>query len=183
MGIPMRPPDLTPTSSPILAIWGHPRATIRRILETNPRQLVLPLIAAYGITWALQSSIDHRLADTYDPAALALIILIVGPPLSILTLYLNSWVTHLTATWLGGTGTPVSIRAAHQLPVAAPHAAPSARLESPASLPYTDGEFACLRCPGQLEAVRQLGRTSTWPDSHYPSGPDRWLLSRMTSRY
>lgn len=111
MGIPMRPPEAIP-SSPFLAIWLHPRLTMRSILEANPRRLILRLTAAYGLISMLDTSINRRLADAFDPAALAFIILVVGPLLAILTLYLNSWATHLTGSWLGGRGSPVSIRAA-----------------------------------------------------------------------
>lgn len=108
----MQQTDAHITSSPLLSIWLHPRATIRRLLDSNPRRGVLVLAMFYGFARALAYGMDHLLGEEYGLPGLALLILVAVPLATVLLLYLAAWVTHMSASRLGGTGTRASVRAA-----------------------------------------------------------------------
>ena len=55
--------------NPWVTIWLKPRQTIRQVVETNPRYLVLPLIMISGALGLLILVIGHSLVELLTPLA------------------------------------------------------------------------------------------------------------------
>jgi hypothetical protein len=98
--------------NPWVSIWIKPRATMQQIVETNPERLVLFITALAGIDQVLNRASTRDLGDRMEWPYIFLIALIFGPIGSLLSLYLGGALIHWTGRWLGGQGTPQTIRAA-----------------------------------------------------------------------
>jgi len=104
-----------PRLNPWIAIWVRPRATMRQILETDPRRFVHRLVA---IGWTAGMAQGLVLSDWGDavPAVFLPVVFVLtaalGSALGLVLLYLNGFLLRLTGRWLEGQGDAVSIRAA-----------------------------------------------------------------------
>lgn len=115
------PPPATPGPpgerlNPWISIWTMPRATMRQILDTDPRRLVIPLALIAGVVGALGAvpalpSLTDRFSAGPGVMALALALVLV-PLCSLLMLYVVGWLLSVTGRWLDGTGDSVGMRAA-----------------------------------------------------------------------
>lgn len=91
-----------------LSLWVKPRATIRRILETNPQFMVIPLALLYGfvagITWIgfLWSRFPNR--PEYHKTSVVVILLIMGALFGLVSLYIGSALYRMVGGWLKGKG-------------------------------------------------------------------------------
>ena len=109
-----------PRLNPWIAIWVRPRATMRQILEADPRRFVHRLVA---IGWTAGMAQGLVLSDWGDavPAVFLpgvfVLTAALGTALGLILLYLNGFLLRLTGRWLEGQGDAVSIRvAARRLP-------------------------------------------------------------------
>lgn len=59
----------------IAAIWTSPRATIREILDTNPRSMFLPFAATYGIVHSLHLVVRHEIDHTTGATVLEVLLI------------------------------------------------------------------------------------------------------------
>ena len=96
---------------PWATIWTRPRATIRRIVETDVRNQVLTLaILSGGLIW-----LERRWsAPSPAPAfpMLVVIAVIVGATLGVIELYVNGALLKWAGSALGGVGSYAEVRAA-----------------------------------------------------------------------
>jgi hypothetical protein len=113
-------PPVVPAGEPLnpwLSIWTRPRATIRQILDTNPRTWVHALAVFGGIAELLFAPIPavRPLLDI-SPATMLVFKCLAGVAVGLIGLYLGSFVVWLTGRWLGGRGNFVEVRAASAWP-------------------------------------------------------------------
>ena len=98
--------------NPCFSIWTKPRATMRQIFETDPERLVLVLAMAGGFGESLGQASMENLGDHTPLAGIIAFALIGGAIGGSIGLYLGGAMLCWTGRWLGGTGTPVTVRAA-----------------------------------------------------------------------
>lgn len=100
------------TGSPFKTIWLQPRATVQKLVDTNPTYLVLVLAALSGIAqFPGQQQAPFFIPDI-SPVAGLLITLIAGPLIGIIGLYIFSYLVFWTGKGLNGQGSPLTIRTA-----------------------------------------------------------------------
>jgi hypothetical protein len=104
-------PAATPDGTPFVSMWLSPRATIRGILDTDPRYMVLPLAAAGGVFEALSRAAGRNAGDVLSLPVLLGIALVFGPLGGMAGLYIAGALLHFTGRWLGGTATRQEVRA------------------------------------------------------------------------
>ena len=117
------PPILPPAVSageplnPWLSMWTRPRATMRQILDTNPRAWVHRLAILGGICELIGAHIpDTPPFPVISSGAMLAFKCVAGACAGLLLLYLGSFVVWMTGRWLGGQGTFVEVRAASAWP-------------------------------------------------------------------
>jgi len=101
--------------NPWFAIWVQPRATMRQILDSDPRRLVHTLAALGGAVKGFQFTVPPALADPAEPGAILgikMAIAIVGAILSLAMLYLYGFLMRATGGWLAGRGDFTAVRSA-----------------------------------------------------------------------
>ncbi len=98
--------------NPWFSMWTQPRATIRQIIETDPRHQVL-LVAALGSAGQLPKGRNFP-ADAEVGYFMGFIVgqAIVGAVIGIVALFLFGWLIKVVARWFGGTGNALHTRAA-----------------------------------------------------------------------
>jgi hypothetical protein len=99
-------------ASPFVGVWLSPRNTVRGILDSDPKYLVLPLAAIGGIFQSLNRLMDRNAADMISLPILLLLAVTAGPIGGILGLHIGAALIHFTGKWIGGTGSKEEIRAA-----------------------------------------------------------------------
>lgn len=97
---------------PLTAIWLRPRATIQHVVDTELEQRVVALAALSGIVQALDNASGHNLGDHLPFPVVLGIVLIIGPMLGLIGLYLWAWLLRWTGRWLGGRATLAQLRTA-----------------------------------------------------------------------
>jgi len=119
------PPVVTPLSGahadsaapaeplvPWISIWTRPRATLRQVLDTDPRRFVFRLAALGGVACALRLASTSGFGDTH-PASVVLAVCIAGGAIGgILALFLFTSLVGLAGRWLGGQGHTSEVMAA-----------------------------------------------------------------------
>lgn len=102
--------------NPWLNLWIRPRQTIRAILDTDPRRLILFLSILNGIISSIAAYFFLLNSDPQDfqsNRSFALIIMIIiGASLGVFHLYFGGWLYQLTGKWLGGKGTFIDLKCA-----------------------------------------------------------------------
>ena len=102
-----------PEKSPWLSIWTKPRATIRRIVDENPKRSLWLLAAIYGFSSLLNSFQSVSLGFTLGLIPLVLVALILSPIWGFAVFSVWSWVISWTGRWLKGEGDFQKVRAAY----------------------------------------------------------------------
>jgi hypothetical protein len=100
------------TENPFLTIWTRPRATIRGIVNTDPRRYVVPLAMAGGIVHTLERAFGRNTGDTLPLATILLFVVLLGPLSGLIGLHLLGWILGVTGRWIGGRATWEEVRAA-----------------------------------------------------------------------
>ena len=114
-----RPPAYSPPGpahgaeplNPWFAIWFMPRATMRQILDTNPKRMVHILAMLGGILEGIASRVPD-LPFMIPLAGLVAFKAIVGLFAGLILLYAGSFLLWMTGRWLGGKGAFTDVRAA-----------------------------------------------------------------------
>jgi hypothetical protein len=89
-----------PQPSPLISIWFHPRATIRRIVDTDPTKHVIMLAALMGIESALSLASSQQIGNTWPLAAILVVCMVGGALLGVISLYANGEIY----SWFGSLG-------------------------------------------------------------------------------
>lgn len=100
------------THSPWLTIWYQPRATLRAIIQSNPKQDVILIAILVGLLSFFSGILPYLFSDLTFLIIGMLLTLILGPISGIIWLYVIGWILGLTGMMLGGKGTGEEIRAA-----------------------------------------------------------------------
>jgi len=110
----LSPPPAEPSEPlvPWISIWSRPRATLRQILETDPRRLVFLLAALGGIAGALDLATASGTGEAY-PVPVTLAVALAGGALGgVLFLFVFAGLARVAGRWLGGRGETIEIMAA-----------------------------------------------------------------------
>ena len=95
--------------NPWLHIWVKPRAVIRQELDKSNREKNFILLAIIiGMLTAITAYEQQSFGLNYG--LMALIVLIGGPVLGIITLYFGSWINAVVGRWIGGVGRASDLR-------------------------------------------------------------------------
>jgi len=98
---------------PWITIWADPRATMRKIVATNPHQGVHATAVVTGALGFLALSLFARARmSLLFPPGVVLIGTIVAAPLAVALLYAETLICLLSGWALGGNGAMVQVRAA-----------------------------------------------------------------------
>ncbi|MBA7471670.1 hypothetical protein ES707_06979 [subsurface metagenome] len=98
--------------SPWVTIWTMPRATIRKILDTNPKHMVLLLAMLGGFAYALSRFSGGDIDIVFPVPIVLLICTIVGSIGGVISLYIGGALLSWTGRWIGGQASPTYVRAA-----------------------------------------------------------------------
>lgn len=116
---PMAPPPVQPPPyvaaeplNPWFSIWAMPRATMRQILDTNPRRMVHFLAILGAMAGTLRAHIPDLPFLHLTLGTILICKVVASIVLGFIFLYIISGLTWMTGRWLGGTGTFVNVRAA-----------------------------------------------------------------------
>ncbi|KHD09136.1 hypothetical protein PN36_23185 [Candidatus Thiomargarita nelsonii] len=103
--------------NPWFSIWTKPRATIRKIVETDPNHQVILLASLSGIANALRNITSPEVLGLMPIWFFLLLAVIVGPIIGIIWLYIGSALLHFTGRWIGGTASRQHLRTAIAWPL------------------------------------------------------------------
>lgn len=95
--------------NPWFTMWTLPRATIRQIIDTDPRKKILLLASIVGIINVFEVVLDGVGSPDFSGA---IVFLILGSLSGITSLYLISALHRLTGSWIGGQASTFELRAA-----------------------------------------------------------------------
>lgn len=104
--------DASEPSTPWLSIWTRPRATLRLILDTDPRRGIFRLAALGGIAEFLTLCTREGIGDTQPLPVLLAMSLAGGAVLGILGILVFAAVLAPIGRWLGGSGRRIDVMAA-----------------------------------------------------------------------
>jgi hypothetical protein len=116
--------DIAQSWNPYLTIWTAPRATIRQIVDRNPRHRVIFLVVlgteiavAGGLLTGSPGSLQPGTAVSPETAQhvwrlLLGVMLVVGPVFAIISLYVSGALMRWAGGALRGTASSVEVRAA-----------------------------------------------------------------------
>jgi len=115
-GLEPSPPFLPPAGragprNPWLSIWVRPRATMRHILDGDPRRRVVLLMLLSGACDALRSR-SPEMAEELPLSVLVAVKIAGGALAGLVVLYLGGFLLRVTGRWLEGRGDGVALRAA-----------------------------------------------------------------------
>jgi Yip1 domain len=101
---------------PWITIWAHPRATIRRIVDTDPRHQAVFLATLAGALSGLESAWSQpptpAMAGIGSWPMLVVVSVVAGGILGAIGLYINGAVLKWSGALLGGVASFAEVRAA-----------------------------------------------------------------------
>jgi len=110
------PPLVSPLQAvpldPWISIWTRPRATLRQILDGDPRRSVFRLAALGGIAAALKLTTAPGTGDTHAAAVILAVAVAGGALGGALFLYVFTGLVRVAGGWLGGHGETPQVMAA-----------------------------------------------------------------------
>jgi hypothetical protein len=102
--------------TPFFTIWTEPRATIRRIVDTNPTRNVIALAAIGPAVGALANQWSKALDDTANLSTLwpieVAFAVAFGAVLGVVSLFISGAILRWSGGLLGGLASSVEVRAA-----------------------------------------------------------------------
>ncbi|MDO8430958.1 MAG: YIP1 family protein [Candidatus Binatus sp.] len=147
----------TDSIAPFFTIWTEPRATIRRIVDTDPTRHTLALAALAPALATLESQWSKAIGNSGNISALwpigVVFAVAAAAVFGIGVLYLNGVVLRWSSGLLGGTATRTEVRAAitwSQVPSIVAGAITIAALLTGAIVPPTAGAGGSLKASPQL---------------------------------
>lgn len=99
-------------ANPWCSIWLRPKATIQKVVDSDPRRFVLVLAALGGFFETLNRASGRSLGDSLDFWSVLLFAVVVGGLGGIASLYIAGALVAWTGSWIGGKAPPNHIRAA-----------------------------------------------------------------------
>lgn len=105
------------TLNPWLSMWVRPRRTVRQIIDTDPRRLLVLLGMIAAIATAIDRTSAKSMGDKYPLWAIVGIPILLSPLTGLVYIYVYGALLRWTGRWIGGQATPAAMRAA----VAWPH--------------------------------------------------------------
>lgn len=103
----------TKSQNPWISIWRNPRATIAKIVATNPNRSLWLLAAIYGFSSLLNLFQSASLGQSMGVAAIFLVALILSPFWGYAAFAVWSWVVSWTGKLFKGKGTFQTVRTAY----------------------------------------------------------------------
>lgn len=100
------------TVNPWKRIWLEPTATIRAIVQFDPKYQFILLAAIYGVPMALNFAQNSSLIESLPLWAILVGALLIAPFIGALGITLSSLLLLWTGRWIGGTGRFETVRAA-----------------------------------------------------------------------
>ena len=97
---------------PLISIWARPRATMRHIVDTNPRHLVLQLAVLTGVAEVFGTAGPQDFGKKFGVPLTLLLFLVVGSILGVLALYVGGKLLHWSGRWLGGRASLAEVQSA-----------------------------------------------------------------------
>lgn len=97
---------------PLLRVSIEPRATIRRVIDRNPRHLVYPLTCIAGFFQVIGQASTANWGDSMSLGQILAIAAIGGAIGGVIGLFVGAMLLRWTGRWLGGTGSLEQLRAA-----------------------------------------------------------------------
>jgi Yip1 domain len=102
--------------TPFFTIWTEPRATIRRIVDTDPRRNVIALAAVGSAIGALSGQWAKAMGNTANLSALwpiwVAVVVAIEAAIGVVSLYLGAAVLRWSGGLLGGVASNLEMRAA-----------------------------------------------------------------------
>jgi hypothetical protein len=99
-----------PQMAPWISMWGHPRSTIRMLVQTDPKYGLFALPLIYGLENFLFFANWWSLGLTHSVYSLLLAALMIIPPAALFWLYMGGWFLQMTGRWLGGRASAKQLR-------------------------------------------------------------------------
>lgn len=100
------------TDSPFFLIWKNPRKAIRKLLQSNPRHLVIPLAFSVGLERLLFLANQQSLGLNYNYAVILSACVALAVVYAFVWLYLFGELLYLIGRLFGGSAPRVHMRAA-----------------------------------------------------------------------
>ena len=98
--------------NPWVRMWISPRATMRVLLDTDPKKDVLLLMIAAGLGTYLSASIAKGLGGFLSLSSIIILTLVFGPVMGFIRLYIGAALLRWTGSWIGGKGNAIQVRSA-----------------------------------------------------------------------
>jgi hypothetical protein len=97
---------------PWVSIWTRPRATLRQVLDTDPRRSAFRLAGLGGIAGALKLASTSGFGDAHSAPVVLSVCLFGGALAGILALFVLTSLVGVAGRWLGGRGGTIEVMAA-----------------------------------------------------------------------
>ncbi|RMA80159.1 Yip1 family protein [Umboniibacter marinipuniceus] len=103
---------MSDTFNPWLSLWTAPRATIRKLVDTDPSYMVLILALAIGAISGLQGVTELIVSGEISENQMMMKIVgaLIGAVVFVLVLYLTGWLYSVVSKWLGGEAPARNLR-------------------------------------------------------------------------
>jgi hypothetical protein len=98
--------------NPWLTMWSQPRATMNKLIHSNPKYGVLWLATIYALQGLFYFANIYSFGTQASFLLLLAKLLIIAPPLGIFWLYCSGWILSFTGKWLGGKAPALYLRMA-----------------------------------------------------------------------
>ena len=170
--------------APFFRIWIAPRDTIRQIVDTDPRRLVLALAAMSGALSGLEGSWLAAMSGPQTMSAmwpfLVALKVVMYAIWGVVGLYLAGWIITAACRLFGGTASVVETRAAiawASIPgivatglgvvaivagIVTPHALAPGAFSFPPGLAVLSGALGLWGLIVELKCVGEVNRFSAW---------------------
>lgn len=99
--------------SPWLSIWTRPRATIARIVASNPNRSLWWLAAIYGFCSLMNLFQSIALGSAMGTLGILILAIVLSPFYGYISFCIWSWFVTWVGKWFRGQGTFKTIRAAY----------------------------------------------------------------------
>ncbi len=102
--------------NPWLRLWVHPKKTIRSIIDSDPRRVIVWLAIIGGmisaLSWIGLTWLRFPDRENVRHAIFIVAMLVSGGVIGILHLYFGGWLYRLTGSWIGGKGSFTDVKCA-----------------------------------------------------------------------
>lgn len=149
--------------NPWFSMWTKPRRTIRQMIDNDPSQGVLALVASAGALQSLGAFAHFQSAGANVPI---LLVIPGAAAIAVISLYFAGWVYRWVGSWFGGGATSEEVRAA------------LAWAQVPSFVPYVCASLMLFAIKAGPAA--QVGVTALWVLSSMVCGLWTFILALNT---